>query len=280
MENRILKLMNNRSSFRNFLEQEIPQEIMDRILECTTKAPSTSGFQNYSIIVVKNREKLKHLSEYAMKQKFIEKAPAAIVFCIDLAREHTIIKKRPTPWKEDYNFVNLLTKNMDVAIAAQTLCLAAEEEGLRSIFIANILNHLQEVSSLLELPNRVIPSLMVIIGYGKGKNNISPKYDKHVLVHNEYYHVAKEKDIVASFDEKYQNWNMKPTKKILGEIIATAEEYEGQSYASCCRKEIEEAGIVNPYQFYYGYWYQQEKNSVDRKKYSEFLTSKKLFWLE
>lgn len=280
MKNTILELMNSRASCRSFLDREIPPEVMERILECTTKTPSTSGFQNYSVIVVRNREKLRLLGEYSMNQKFIGKAPAAILFCIDLERERKIIEERPAPWKEDFNFVNLLTKTMDTAIAAQTLCLAAEAEGLRSVFIANILNHPEEVSRLLELPDRVIPSLMVVIGYGKGKEIISPKYDKRILVHEERYHDIKKEEIAVWFDEKYRNWKVKPTEKMVKGIMAAAEEYESQEYAARCREVIEATGIVNPYQFYYGYWYRREKGGINFRKYSEFLASKKLFWLK
>lgn len=278
-ENAILKRMNQRASCRNFLDKEIPDDVLHRILDCAVKSPSTSGFQDYSLIVVKDKEKLKLLGRYSMNQRFIEKAPAAIVFCIDLQREKMIVEGRPSPWNEDRNFINLLTKTMDTAIAAQTLCLAAEEEGVRSVFIANILNSLEEVSFLLELPDYVIPSLMVVLGYGKGEHSISGKYDRSVLVHNEQYQMINKEELFLQFDKKYRDWKVRPTEKMMERITDAAKEYQGQEYADRCRKEIVDTGIVNPHQFYYGYWYRGNGSGLDLESYTKFLQDKKFFWL-
>lgn len=279
MNNTIPEMMSCRASCRSFRDREIPEDVLERVLDCAVKSPSTSGFQDYSIIVVRDREKLKLLGQYSMNQKFIGKAPAAIVFCIDLEREKRTIEERPAPWKEDCNFVNLLTKTMDTAIAAQTLCLAAEGEGLRSVFIANFLNSLEEVSLLLELPDRVIPSLMVVIGYGED-SSVSAKYKKHVLIHKEQYRRMSREELAAEFDEKYRNWKVKPTEKMITEIIEAAEAYEGNEYALRCRQEMESTGTVNPYQFYYGFWYRQGQSELTQEKYAAFLESKKIFWLK
>lgn len=279
MNNTILKMMSRRASCRSFQDREIPEDVLERILDCAVKSPSTSGFQDYSIIVVRDREKLKQLGRHSMNQKFIGKAPAAIVFCIDLEREKKTIEERPAPWKEDCSFINLLTKTMDTAIVAQTLCLAAEEEGLRTVFIANFLNSLEEVSRLLELPDRVVPSLMVVIGYGEG-SIISAKYERHVLIHEEQYRRMDREELADEFDEKYRNWKVKPTEKMVKEIMEAAEEYEGKEYALRCRQEMENTGIVNPYQFYYGFWYRQGGSDLTLEKYAAFLESKKIFWLK
>ena len=279
MSNEILNIINNRASCRSFLEKEIPDDILNQILDAAIKAPSSSGFQAYSIIKVTNIDKKEKLVEYSRNQRFIAKAPVSLIFCIDYRRIKRINEVQPTPFDETNNFMNLWMTIIDTAISAQTLCLAAESFDLKSVYIGNILNMSDKVSELLKLPDYVLPSIMVTLGYPKNKVNVSRKYGRNVIVHDEEYHDMDISILLSEYRNKYSNWNMKPNEKFINKIYETAVKYHGPDYAEMCKKDILEKGYISPYQYWFGCYYLDEKDFMKFKEYQSFMESKGFNWM-
>lgn len=61
----IFELMKNRCSCRNFTDEPIPAELLDRLLTASVSGPSSGGFQNYSIIKVTEPEEKAQLAQKA-----------------------------------------------------------------------------------------------------------------------------------------------------------------------------------------------------------------------
>jgi nitroreductase len=51
----------------NFLDKPIPEEALQTILQASVRAANTTNLQNYSIVVVKDREKMKQVESYSIK---------------------------------------------------------------------------------------------------------------------------------------------------------------------------------------------------------------------
>lgn len=278
MNHEILNIINNRATCRNFLEKEIPDDILNQILDAAIKAPSYSGFQAYSIIKVTSIEKKEKLVEYSRNQRFIAKAPVSLIFCIDYRRVKRINEVQPTPFDETNNFMNLWMTIIDTAISAQTLCLAAESFDLRSAYIGNILNVSDKISELLKLPDYVLPSIMVTLGYPKNNIKVSRKYDRNVIVHDEEYHDMDISTLLSEYRKKYINWNMKPNEKFINKIYDTAIKYHGPDYAEMCKKDILEKGFISPYQYWFGCYYLDEEDFMNFKGYQSFMEGKGFNW--
>jgi nitroreductase len=279
MENQVLNVIDNRATCRNFSEKEIPEEILNQILDAATKAPSAGGFQIYSIVKVTSREKKQKLVEYSRNQKFIEKAPVSLIFCIDYRRIKRINEVEPAPFDETNSFVNLWMSIIDTAISAQTLCLAAESLDLKSVYIGNILNMSDKISELLKLPEYVIPSIMVTLGYPKNKTKLSQKYSKNVIVHENEYRDMPIDLLMKEYKEKYSNWKMKANEKFVDKIYETAKKYHGKDYAEICKKNILENKRISPYQYWFGCYYLEEEDFMDFKEYQLFMKKKGFNWL-
>ena len=54
---------------------------------------------------------------------------------------------------------------IDASICAQTMVLAAEAEGLGSCYNGNILNVMDQISDLMELPEQIFPVVMLTLGW-------------------------------------------------------------------------------------------------------------------
>ena len=74
----LLEFFKNRRSIRIYKDKPIPDEEIKMILEAGRWTPSASNKQPWMFIVIKNKEKIKKLTENAIYGKFIRKAPVVI----------------------------------------------------------------------------------------------------------------------------------------------------------------------------------------------------------
>ena len=74
----LLEFLKNRRSIRKYQDKPIPDEEIKMILEAGRWCCSASNKQPWEFIVIKNKEKIKKLTENAIYGKFIGKAPVVI----------------------------------------------------------------------------------------------------------------------------------------------------------------------------------------------------------
>lgn len=276
----IYEIINNRSSCRSFTGEEITEDVLQRILDAACKAPSGGGFQTYSIIQIKNNETKKGLARLCRGQKFIERAPVCLVFCIDYRRIKRINEVIPAPCNLTDNFMNFWMAILDTAISAQTMCLAAEAEGLKSVFIGNIINTVDRVSDLLNLPEYVCPSIMVVLGYPSSKcSSLSKKYNINVVVHDEQYKDMDIDDLMTEYEKKYEDWNMKPAENIVNKVYETCFKLHGNEFAEKVKAYVEKNNEISSYQFWMGYYYLNQDGFLDIDGYVNFMKKQGFNWL-
>jgi FMN reductase [NAD(P)H] len=276
----LYNLINNRASCRSFLEKEIPDEVINKILNAACKSPSSGGFQKYSIIKVKKDETKAELAKLCRSQNFIKKAPVNLVFCIDFRRINRINEVIPAPCDEINQFSEFMIAIIDTAICAQTLCLAAEAEGLGSVYIGNIIYTMDQVSKVLKLPQYVLPSIMVTLGYPKNQNKLSEKYDLDVLVHDEEYMDMDIDELMNHYNSKYKNWNMKITDNFINKIYDTCYNLRGKEFADKCKEYIINNGKISSFQYWFGYYYLQHEDFLDFDKYINYMKKQGFNWLK
>jgi FMN reductase [NAD(P)H] len=276
--NEVLKTIDQRASCRNFLEKEIPEDILNQILDAACSAPSGGNFQSYSIIKVRNKEKKLKLQEYSRDQKFIGKAPVNLVFCIDYRRIKRINEVEPCPFNFTDQFKDLWMTIIDASISAHTACLAAESLSLKSIYIGNILNEAGKISNILNLPDYVFPVIMVTLGYPKSPIKPPRKYEKNVLVHDEEYHDMDIENLMEEYKRKNSKWKMKATDKFVERLYNTALLYHGKDYAEECRDYVLEKGAISPYQYWFGCYYLDD-DFLDNEKFFEEMRKKLFTWV-
>ncbi|MOA18974.1 FMN reductase (NADPH) [compost metagenome] len=76
---------------------------------------------------------------------------------------------------------------IDAALAAQNAAIAAESMGLGVCYIGGIRNKLEEVSELLETPERVIPLFGMSVGIPKNHSDKKPRLPLEHIYHEEQY---------------------------------------------------------------------------------------------
>jgi nitroreductase len=158
----------NRRSIRKFTGKEIPQEILERILEAGRWAPSGSNAQPWRFVLVRDRiGKVKMFSP-----GLFDDPTALIVICSD----HSNV--------EDRTGVNF-GQYMDIGIAAQNMMLQAYELGIGSCPVRSF--NQKAVHKLLGLPDDKIPELIVALGYPDEKPTAPPRRSLRETVSYEEY---------------------------------------------------------------------------------------------
>lgn len=75
-----------RRSVRKFAPDDVPEEMIEQMIEAARLAPSASNRQPWRFLVVRDQKLRKELREICLQQRFIEEAPVVIICFGDLER--------------------------------------------------------------------------------------------------------------------------------------------------------------------------------------------------
>ncbi|MBN2427914.1 MAG: nitroreductase family protein [Deltaproteobacteria bacterium] len=138
-----------RKSVRSFLDKEVADEILLRILEAARLAPSARNFQEWRFVVVRDPAMRQRLAEAAKGQKQVAEAPVVVVCCAETNEHVMTCGQRCYP--------------IDLAIAIDHITLCATAEGLGTCWIGAF--HAEEVKKLLNIPPEVPVVSLLPLGY-------------------------------------------------------------------------------------------------------------------
>ena len=137
-----IELLLNHKSIRKYTDQQVSQETIDIIISSAQMAPTSSHFQAYTIIEVKDLKKRRLLADWAGGQKWVESAPLVLLFCGDLFRAEKYyedIDKDALTNTESYTVATI-----DAALAAQKAFIAGQALGLGGVCVGGIRNEVEK----------------------------------------------------------------------------------------------------------------------------------------
>jgi nitroreductase len=156
--------------------QQIPDEIIKKLIKNAHKAPSAGHTQVQEFIIVKDISIKKKLRKAAINQEYVEKAPVLIVVCSNTSRS---VGRYGSRGREFYSMV-------DGAFASMLILLTAVNEGIGACFVGAFQDN--KVSEILELPKDVRPIGIICIGYPSSeKAERLERISINALVHYERY---------------------------------------------------------------------------------------------
>jgi nitroreductase len=147
--------VNLRKSIRKYTDKQIPEEIINELLDAARKAPSAKNVQSHKYFIVKDKVvKNKLIEAGAFKHSFVNDAPLVIICCAD-----------PTqyPKSEDVDEAPVNYAYIDLSIAASFLVLRATELGLGTVFVAWI--YRDKIKKVLNIPESYIIPFVIPVGY-------------------------------------------------------------------------------------------------------------------
>ena len=142
-----------RRSCREFTDKPIKSETLHQLLEAAMSGPSCVNARDWSFVVVTDPEKLAQMADAnGRPAEPLRKAAAGILVCGDLDRAFRFAK--------DYWVI-------DGAIAAQNICLAAQELGLGAVWLGTWpqMDRVEAQQKLFALPKTIVPHSIIALGY-------------------------------------------------------------------------------------------------------------------
>lgn len=202
LRNPVIDQMTRHSSVRSFDSgRELPEGVVEMMMASAQSAPTSSNFQSWSVVVIRDPERKKQMQELCDNQGFIGEAPLFLAFCADTYRHRQVTAKQGYRFGSDYLEL-LLVSVIDSALAAQNAALAAESMGLGCCMVGAIRNRAREVAELLELPHGVFATAGLAVGYPSRPSGVKPRLPQSVVVHREKYSADSMEEGIAAYDER------------------------------------------------------------------------------
>lgn len=149
----ILEIIKGRRSIRNFKTEDLPEQIVENLVEAARWAPSAGNIQPWKFIIVRKPETKKKLAKTALEQAFVEEVPVVIIVCADENRSSQGYGSRG----------RTLYCIQDTAAAIQNIHLAAYALGLGTCWIGAFDE--EEARKILKIPQGIRPVAIIPVGY-------------------------------------------------------------------------------------------------------------------
>ena len=147
----IYQTISTRKSVRSFKNEDVPDEVLTRVLDAARLAPSANNFQEWRFVVIRGAETRRKIAAAACRQNFMAEAPVVIACCAE-SNDHVMT-------------CGQLSYPIDVAIAVDHITLCAVAEGLGTCWIGAFYE--EEVRKILGIPPHIRVVALLPLGYPK-----------------------------------------------------------------------------------------------------------------
>jgi hypothetical protein len=156
-----------RRSIRSYRNDPLTEDQIGKILLAGQMAPSAGNLQGREFIVVRDAQTRHRLSDAALRQRFIEEAPACIVVCTNLPRTKQRYGKRAELYvvqDTSASVMNMMLQACDLGLG--TCWVGAFDEG--------------EVAKILGVPEGIRPVAMMPVGVPDETPEARPRRGKEI----------------------------------------------------------------------------------------------------
>lgn len=209
IHNETVDLLLAHSSVRQFQDRPVPQEVVETILKCTQRAPTSSYLQCYTIIQVEDKAKRQALMDYAGGQEWVVKAPLVFLFCGDLHRADKLL--HPADRNVLHNEELFTVCVSDASLAAQRAFIAAQACGLGGVVIGGVRNETREMARLFDLPELVFPMYLLCLGYPESVPEQRPRFETRFIHAVDAYPALPDEAELAAYDKEVSAYFFRST---------------------------------------------------------------------
>jgi len=176
-----MNIVKSRRSVRRYQDKDIPEEILNKLLEAARWAPSWANTQCWNFVVVKDMD-IKKKIQAAMSSRnpsslAVVKAPVLLVVCGRLKKSGYYNDQYPTKFGDWFMY--------DLGLATQNLCLAAHDSGLGTV-IVGLFDH-DKVGQIIKLPKEHEVLVLIPVGYPDHEPSPPKRYELQEFVHSDTF---------------------------------------------------------------------------------------------
>ena len=169
ISNPVIDAMMNRRSIRKYRDEQPADDVVETIVRAGQQAPF--AMQMGSVLLSREIE------------HNVFRAPLLFTICVDVYRMEKVMEKRG--WKRKASDIyTLLFGAQDAAYMAENMVIAAESLGLGSCYIGAAPFITKKIKEQYELPDRVLPLVMLTMGYPAEDLPVRPRFpiDFHLSI--------------------------------------------------------------------------------------------------
>jgi FMN reductase [NAD(P)H] len=186
---------------RRYTDQDVPDSLLDALLAAAQSAPAKSDLQQYSVVVMRDRARIKQIADWIGTMDWIATAPVFLVWCGDMRRGQRLCALHDMAHANN-NMDTFLNTAVDCTLAMGQFIAAAEAIGLGTCPISYVHSHIERVSPLLGLPSGVYPVAGLSVGWPVFRRPVSMRLPPAIVVHHERYDDSKLESEVAAYDKR------------------------------------------------------------------------------
>ena len=204
--NNVIETIKNHRSIRQYLDKDIPDEIVDEIVKAAQAMPNSINGQQTSVIVVRDKQKKEKLAELVGNQEYVAKAPVFLVFVMDFYRTYLAGEKTGLKQVIHEDIEGIEAGSVDVGIALGASIIAAESFGLGIVPIGGIRKNPDEVIELLGLPKYTFPMVGLVVGYPADESHKKPRVPFDSFRHKESYDAKAVEESIDTYDNQMSEY--------------------------------------------------------------------------
>lgn len=198
----------NRRTIRKYKKQDIPDTLLESMLEEAFRASTMGNMQLYSVIITKDDDMRSKLAPAHFNQPMVTQAPVVLTFCADFNRfTKWCLQRNATPGYD--NFLSFINAASDTLLVTQNFCTIAEDNGLGICYLGTTIYNPGPIIEVLNLPKLVIPVATITVGYPDELPQQPDRLPLNGIIHKETYKDYDSNDI----DEIYRLKEALPENK-------------------------------------------------------------------
>lgn len=184
---------------RNYVTAEdgsplpLPADHLEAILHAAQRAPTDATAQLYSLVRLTRREVRDQMIALTTNAH-IATASEAFVVCADVRRVQRVLEvtgRKSGHWPAIAVHFGI----GDAVMAGTNLLTAAEMLGYQGCWIGGVMNGLDGMIDLLELPPGVLPFAALTIGESAEEAPQRPRVPRPLVIHTDTYHSGTDEEI-------------------------------------------------------------------------------------
>lgn len=196
-----MQTIQQRRTIRKYAQKEVPETLLNRLLEEAERTPTMGNLQLYSVVITRDGAMKRKLAPAHFNQPMVEGAPVVLTICADFRRTSLWAENRQAVPGYD-NFLSFMNAATDALLYTQTFCNLAEAEGLGTCFLGTTVYMPQMIIDTLQLPKLVFPVATITLGWPDEEPPLSDRLPLAAIVHQESYDDYTPERIDAFYTEK------------------------------------------------------------------------------
>jgi nitroreductase len=144
----VLEAIRTRRSIRKFKDQDVPEELIDKVLTAGIWAPSGMDNQPWRFAVIRDKKTKSEIAKLTIHTDIVEAAPVIIPIFLDHNVTFDVVKDAQT-----------------MGACMQNMWLALHSLGLGATWVGQILKNKEEVRKICGAPEKFELMAVFAIGY-------------------------------------------------------------------------------------------------------------------